>query len=418
MALTNKEIYSNPDTIANIISDMPNNQRAIMTDTPASFFNNNLIYKYDGDFFQLAVGQKYTGGAWVAQDVEVAELRCTGLSDSFVTTAIPIGESGETALDGAFTATSFVGALNEVKAGAGGTPAHNDTTSKQGGTGGEYYHLTSAQHTLATSLTSGGSANDSLRADGTYDPVVGGSSDSEILFNASGAVTGEDWFALTIDQGSVAKELVIWGSTSANNNCRLITYTNGDAKISANSEDGAFFTITANYDNGGATAERTTFNAVGSGGLYIQSQDSYIYIDSNEDIDIVATDDIILTAGAGNTITAERSLSLLEQAYFDLQTATGDGTTAIDWREGNKFNLTLGAFDETVTYSNAPSGACNLVLWIKQDATGGRTVTLPTMTAMGAAISIATGSNAITIVSIYYDGTDYYATSVQEYTPA
>jgi hypothetical protein len=33
---------------------------------------------------------------------------------------------------------------------SGHTHAHNDTTSKQGGTGGEYYHLTSAQHTDLT----------------------------------------------------------------------------------------------------------------------------------------------------------------------------------------------------------------------------------------------------------------------------
>jgi hypothetical protein len=31
-----------------------------------------------------------------------------------------------------------------------GVFAHNDTTSKQGGSAGEYYHLTSAQHTIAT----------------------------------------------------------------------------------------------------------------------------------------------------------------------------------------------------------------------------------------------------------------------------
>lgn len=43
----------------------------------------------------------------------------------------------------------------ETELGAGsGSVAHNDTTSKQGGTTSEYYHLTSAQHAIATQAAS------------------------------------------------------------------------------------------------------------------------------------------------------------------------------------------------------------------------------------------------------------------------
>ncbi|NCD00105.1 MAG: hypothetical protein EOL95_10445, partial [Bacteroidia bacterium] len=36
---------------------------------------------------------------------------------------------------------------------------------------------------------------------------------------------------------------------------------------------------------------------------------------------------------------------------FTMQTATGDGTTTIDWKLGNKFKFTFGAQSETFTFT-------------------------------------------------------------------
>lgn len=94
---------------------------------------------------------------------------------------------------------------------------------------------------------------------------------------------------------------------------------------------------------------------------------------------------------------------------FTLQTATGDGTTTIDWKLGNKFKFTFGAFNETFTFT-APSNPCNLMLMLVQDTTGSRTATWPATVrwAGGSAPTLSTAANAIDIVSFFYDGTNYY----------
>jgi len=94
---------------------------------------------------------------------------------------------------------------------------------------------------------------------------------------------------------------------------------------------------------------------------------------------------------------------------FTQQLTTGDGTTTIDWKLGNKFKFTFGAQNETFTFT-APSNSCNLLLLMVQDATGGRTVTWPGTVKWVDSIepSWGTGADAINIATFYYDGTSYY----------
>jgi len=79
----------------------------------------------------------------------------------------------------------------------------------------------------------------------------------------------------------------------------------------------------------------------------------------------------------------------------------------INWKESNKQLLTV---DDDVTISfTAPSNPCSLTLRIVQSG-GGHTTTLPTTkTPEGEGITLSNGNGDIDIVSIYYDGTDYYA---------
>ncbi len=95
---------------------------------------------------------------------------------------------------------------------------------------------------------------------------------------------------------------------------------------------------------------------------------------------------------------------------FTQQTATGDGTTTIDWKLGNKFFFTHGAMGETFTFT-APSNPCNLLLKIKQDAgAGGRDCTWPgSVTWLGDEPIWTDGATSkVIIVSFYYDGTTYW----------
>ncbi len=102
---------------------------------------------------------------------------------------------------------------------------------------------------------------------------------------------------------------------------------------------------------------------------------------------------------------------------FTLQTATGDGTTTIDWKLGNKFKFTFGAQNETFTFT-APSNPCSLTLILVQDGTGSRTATFPASVkwAGGSAPTLTTTANAVDIISLLYDGTNYYASSALDFS--
>ena len=104
---------------------------------------------------------------------------------------------------------------------------------------------------------------------------------------------------------------------------------------------------------------------------------------------------------------------------FTAQSATGDGTTTIDWTAGNKFNFTFGAQDEVFTFSPAPSKPCNLLLKLVQDGVGNRVVTTWPATVQwpsGTEPTLSTGANAVDIVSFYFDGTNYYGQSALNFS--
>lgn len=123
----------------------------------------------------------------------------------------------------------------------------------------------------------------------------------------------------------------------------------------------------------------------------------------------------------GGLLTVSGDVKVTQHAYFGaVQTATGDGTTTIDWGLGNKFYFTFGAANETFTFT-APDGTCNIVLVLKQDATGSRTATWPVsvMWPAGTAPTLSTGAAAVDIICFFYDGTNYFGnTSLDFSVPA
>lgn len=94
---------------------------------------------------------------------------------------------------------------------------------------------------------------------------------------------------------------------------------------------------------------------------------------------------------------------------FTQQSQTGDGTTTIDWKLGNKDFHTFGSQNETFVFT-APTNPCNILLVLKQDSTGSRTVSWPAAVKWtgGTAPTLTTAANSIDIISFYYDGTSYY----------
>ncbi|GIW70312.1 MAG: hypothetical protein KatS3mg101_1059 [Patescibacteria group bacterium] len=99
------------------------------------------------------------------------------------------------------------------------------------------------------------------------------------------------------------------------------------------------------------------------------------------------------------------------EAVFDAEYDNGNSgaSATINWTNGNKQKLTLTG-NATLTFTN-PSGACNLILKLVQDATGGRSPTFPSSVKWvgGSAPTWSTAANAVDIVALYFDGTNYYA---------
>jgi len=119
---------------------------------------------------------------------------------------------------------------------------------------------------------------------------------------------------------------------------------------------------------------------------------------------------------ASPTITTEWNFGA-HTAYFT-ETDNGNSSTAdtIDWRISNKQKSTLTG---NVTYTfTAPSGPASLILKILTGA-GSFTVTWPAAVkwAGGAAPTITATASKMDLICFYYDGTNYWGTYSQNYTP-
>lgn len=137
-----------------------------------------------------------------------------------------------------------------------------------------------------------------------------------------------------------------------------------------------------------------------------------------------ATDNAVarynLTTGAllqdsGLIIDDSTRVSGFHTATFDREFPIGPSgsTKTIDWGNGNKQFVTMSA-NCTFTFT-APAGTCNLVLKVSQDATtGNKVATWPAaVLAVGGkatGLVLSTTAAAVDVVSMYYNGTNYYAT--------
>jgi hypothetical protein len=123
---------------------------------------------------------------------------------------------------------------------------------------------------------------------------------------------------------------------------------------------------------------------------------------------------------SGVIIDDSNRVSSAKTFTFDAEYLNGNSGTSktIDWSNGQKQSVTMTA-SCTFTFG-APAGPSNLVLRCVQDATGGRVATWPsTVYAPGGKTSgliLSTGANQIDLVSMYYNGTNYYATISKNYS--
>jgi len=87
---------------------------------------------------------------------------------------------------------------------------------------------------------------------------------------------------------------------------------------------------------------------------------------------------------------------------------TVTGATTIDWNDGNHQEITLGAAAITLTFTAPTQGTAMLVLNVKQDATGGRALTLPSIEyPRSGSPTYSTVADANDLHTFYWNGTTY-----------
>lgn len=132
------------------------------------------------------------------------------------------------------------------------------------------------------------------------------------------------------------------------------------------------------------------------------------------------------TIQLGNTAVTNVNTSgaLTAPIYASTPQTLTDAAT-ISWvpSQGLNASVTL-AGNRTLSFSTAPASGAYGTLVVKQDATGGRTLTLPSVankilgSSSTTTIGLSTTANAIDIINFYFDGTNYFWNVGQGYGTA
>jgi hypothetical protein len=102
-----------------------------------------------------------------------------------------------------------------------------------------------------------------------------------------------------------------------------------------------------------------------------------------------------------------------------LSTLTDAGTVTWNYTtQGAEAQVILGG-NRTLSITNLPTTVTYFTLTVKQDATGGRTLTLPALTKVinsgAGVVTLSTAANAIDILSFRWDGTILFCTYGKSY---
>ena len=112
--------------------------------------------------------------------------------------------------------------------------------------------------------------------------------------------------------------------------------------------------------------------------------------------------------------TANNTLKLSNTVSEDVTAVTSSsGTLTLNAAEGGYFTVALSENITTWTISNLPAGRATVItVRFTQDSTDRTVVTTINATAAktsgGAGWSMSTGSGKVDIVTVFYDGTNYY----------
>lgn len=177
-------------------------------------------------------------------------------------------------------------------------------------------------------------------------------------------------------------------------------------------DNGTNVLVKKTVDNGNSLQVSGNIH-IGSGDLLVENLRGLYYDSDNR----VKTD-----SGFGWEISSwtktlfKKNVEIENQIYSPVNAKgnSGSGTITFNWNDSNIQSITL-TDDCTFAFSNPQSGGSYQII-VTQDGTGGRVVTLPSVTWQGgSAPTLPTGANNKYILRLYYDGSVYYGELVGYY---
>ena len=185
---------------------------------------------------------------------------------------------------------------------------------------------------------------------------------------------------------------------------------------------------TSGSGNTGFGQQSLSTNSTGSNNTAIGNQ-SDVTVDGLSNTTAIGYNAKVSTSNTiqlGNTsVTSVNTSGAVTAPIYASTPQTLTDAATISWvpSQGLNANVTL-AGNRTLSFSTPPTSGAYGTLVVKQDATGGRTLTLPSVAnkVLGSSstttIGLSTTANAIDIVNFYFDGTNYFWNVGQGYGTA
>ena len=241
---------------------------------------------------------------------------------------------------------------------------------------------------------------------------------------AGGGAIGGNEFADNVfriqDDGDTTKQIAFQASALTTANTRTITMADADIDL-ANTPTAGEKTVLGNT-SGTNTGDEAAASATVAGVIELAT-DAETTTGTATDRAItpanLASQNFLQNLSEDTTPTLGGELDAGANSIgFTMQTATGDGTTTVDWGNGNHMDFTFGAFNETFTFT-APAKPGVYTMSLKQDSVGSRTATWPATVKWPAGTAPTLTTTATTgydVISFRFDGTNYYSVATLNFS--
>jgi branched-subunit amino acid transport protein len=176
-------------------------------------------------------------------------------------------------------------------------------------------------------------------------------------------------------------------------------------------------TYTIKNINTGSVTVRPYFQLIDASSTYVlANRYSFVKLVSNGTIWLVVGLDNVSYSVSGGLTLSDLMSSNVKAKTFELtqpSSINSTSTTTLDLSTGNVLQVVLTG-STTLAFTNPKIGT--YIIKIKQDATGNRTLNFPTIKWADAAVPTVTPTaNAVDLITIIYDGVDYYGSCLQNF---